>query len=346
MQVLPQKTSMKAFGIVLTIITASTIIAVLVLAGAPQRARNALSKNILSLEQKLRKVVLDRPGKRWGSEPGERLSLCTYLAFSAELCLIRIPVYEVERAVDIYGFRTRRPASSNRPGSSMSRRYLLSNTTTLVSTPTQDMSDANPRSRARQMIEVVQAENQSSRQGLIPVIVWNALTALSIIIRILLLCVWVPLLLLEYVVLLFCCPFMKDTSESTQPDSQPRISKRERLKSIFTAPFVFLDLNFSLSPTHRKDTEHQNSWPGREPPLRGAPRLRRAVRRPEFQAAYHRQSPSGPSLEAAQPQLEPPPSVHLRHDGYSHVQQDVSRHVGGLWTDFERESTGVYTRWG
>jgi hypothetical protein len=373
---LPRATSMKTFSIVLPVVTVTTVLAVLVLTGALQDMQKTITENIPNPEQKLRELMLEHPPQRWRKEPfhasgvpGEQLSPWTYLVFLADLCFISIPVHEVKEAVGLYGLRNRHPAPSNRSGSSISQQHLNSSTT-LVSSHRPDTGETNARSRARLVIDLQLAERQSSRKGLILVTVQQARSTLFISVRILLVCVWVPLLLLEYVALLFCCPFMTPARAPTQANSQRRISKRERLKHFFTAPFVFLDLDLSQSHTRRRRTEHEHRspvppaepfdhalssfpqpyfyaspaagdqppGPGREPHMRGAQRrIRHVMAQPTFQAAWQHQRPSGPSPGAAQPQLEnPPPSVYLRPHGYSDVEGGIPRQAGGVWRENSR----------
>jgi hypothetical protein len=116
--ILPSTTSIKTFTIVLSLVTVSTVLAVFVLTGALQDMQKAISKNFPYPGQKLRELMLEHPRKRWGKgqvrnsrAPGEQHSLWTYLVFSAELCFISIPVYEVKEAVDLYGLRKRRSMS-------------------------------------------------------------------------------------------------------------------------------------------------------------------------------------------------------------------------------------------
>lgn len=266
--ILPSTTSMKTFTIVLPVATVSTVLAVFVLTGALQDMQKTISENIPNPGQKLRELMLEHPRKRWGKEqfrdsraPREQPSLWTYLAFSAELCFISIPVYEVKRAANLYRLRNRRPAPSNRPGSSISQQHLRSNTT-LASSHIPDTKEANTKSRTRQVIELHQlTERKNSRKRLILVTVRQARTALSIAVRILLLCLWIPLLLLEYVALLFCSPFMRDARAPTQPDLQLHISQREQLQRFFTAPFVFLDFDLSQLHTGRSRAEHEHRSP-------------------------------------------------------------------------------------
>jgi hypothetical protein len=244
--ILPSTTSMKTFTIVLPVITVSTILAVFVLTGALQDMLKTISENIPNPGQKLRELMQEHPRKRWGKEQfrdsralGEQRSLWTYFAFLAELCFISIPVDEVKKTANLYRLRNRRPAPNNRPGTSISQQHLRSSTT-LASSHRPDTREANTKNRARQVIELQLTKKKSPHKELILVTVRQARTALFIAIRILLLCLWIPLPLLDYVALLFYCPFMGDVSAPTQPDSQRRLSKREQLKRFFTAPLHIL----------------------------------------------------------------------------------------------------------
>jgi hypothetical protein len=352
MQILPKTTDMKTFNIVLPVITVSTLLAVFVLTGAVQEVRKAISRNIPSPEQKLRELMLEHPRERWRKE---QLGRWTYLAFLAELCFVSIPIHEVKEAADLYGLRNRRPARANSLNGSISLQHLRSNTTltsTLTSDNTTNNGEANAKSLARQVLEVQLAEKESSRKGSILIIFRQAGTGIFIAVRILLLCLWIPLLLLEYVVLLFCCPFTGVFRATMQPDSQLRISKSEQLKRFFVAPFLLLDFDLSQFRTWRRRPEHEHRspappsgpiddlletfprsyfyrdpvagnrrpGPGRESHLRGA--VRHIIARPTFQAAL----PSGSSLAAIPAQ----PSMHLRPRGYSDVEGGIPRRAGGV----------------
>lgn len=374
--ILPSTTSMKTFAVVLPVVTVSTVLAVFVLTGALQDMQKTISENIPNPGQKLRELMLEHPPKRWGKEQvcdsralGEQCSLWTYIAFLAELCFISIPVHEVKKAANLYRLRNRRPAPSDRHGSSMSQQHLRSNTT-LASSHKPDTREANDKSLARQLIEIKlqRAKRKSSRKRHILVTIRQARTTLFTAVRILLLCLWIPLLLLEYVALLFCCPFMGDVTTPTKHYSQLCISKRERLKRFFTAPLVFLDFDLSPFDTQRSRAEHEHRspvpptgpsdhalasfphsyfysdpvagdrppGPGREPHMRSAQRIRHIMARPTFQAAYQQQYPSGASPAAVPAQ----PSAHLRPHGYSDVEGGIPRRAGGVWMGSEREFVG------
>ncbi len=334
MQILPKTTDMKTFNIVLPVVTVSTLLAVFVLTAPVQEIRKAINKNIPIPEKKLRELMLEHPRKRWRKE---QLGCWTYLAFLAELCFVSIPIHEVKKAVDLYGLRNQRPARANNLNGSISLQHLQSNTT-LTSDNTTNNGEANAKSLARQVLEVQLAEKESSRKGPILIIFRQAGTGIFIAVRILLLCLWIPLLLLEYVVLLFCCPFTEVFRATMQPDSQLRVSKSEQLKHFFVAPFSLVDFDVSQFRTWRRRAEHEHRSPappsgpiddllepfprsyfyrdpvagnrrsghGRESNLRGA--VRRFIARPTFQEAL----PSGSSPAAVPAQ----PSMHLRPRGY------------------------------
>jgi hypothetical protein len=362
--ILPSTTSMKTFTIVLPVITVSTVLAVFVLTGVLQDMPRTISENIPNPGQKLRELMQENPRKRWGKEQfrgsralGEQRSLWTYLAFLVELCFISIPVNEVKKTANLCKLRDPHPASSNRPGSSISQQHLRSNTT-LASSHNPDTKEANRKTRARQVIEVQLTKRKSSHKGFILVAVRQTRNALFIAIRLLLLCLWIPLLLLDYVVLLFCCPFMGDVSAPPQPNPQRRLSKRDQLKRFFTAPFAFFDIDLSQFHTRRSRAEHEHRspvpptepfdhalapfppsyfhldplagdrppGPGRESHVRPGQRMRNIVARPTFQAAYQQQYPSGVSPAAVPAQ----PSAHLRARGYSDVEGGIPRRTGGV----------------
>ena len=372
---------MKTFGIVLLVVTISTALAIFTLTsvfrGAPRNVQKTGTKSVSNPGQKLRKLMLENP-TRWGKEQFHDLqdlikkkgSLWMYLAFLAELCFIRIPVREVEKAVDLYGLRHRRPAPSSHPGRSMSQQHLRGNTTP-DSSYRQGTGEANSKSLARQIMELQLAERECPRKGPIFAVARKVRTTLSITVHILLLCVWIPLLLLEYVALIFCCPFIGHVGETAQRDSQPRASKREQLKHFFTAPLVFLGLDLSQSNSQRRRSEHEHRSPapsagsfddapgtfpqsylypgqlagdrlpipGRGPHTGGTRSFRNLVTQPTFQA-YRQQYPSGPIPAVVQPQLDPPPTLHLRRRGYSDVEGGTSRRAGGVWADSERGFVG------
>jgi hypothetical protein len=338
MQFVDKTTAMKTFSIVLPVITVSTLLVVFILTGALQDMQRAISENIPNPGQKLHELMLKHSCKRWRKEQvpasrvpvktGEQPNIWTCLAFLAEHCFISIPVHEVKEAIDLCKLRNQRPAPSNELGISMSQRHLRSNTT-LASSHRPDIREARSKTLAREVIDF-QRKTRSPRKRLIPGTARQARTTLFRAGRILLLCVWVPLLLLEYVVLLFCWPFMGHAGVPTQQDPPLRVSKREQLKHFFIAPFEFFDLDLYQSLTRRRRDGHEHRspfpptgrfdhtlepWPhsysypdlaagdrppgpGREPHIALAQRLRHVMARPTFQAAYQQQYHSGTSPAA------------------------------------------------
>jgi uncharacterized protein involved in cysteine biosynthesis len=356
--ILPGTTSMKTFAIVLPVVTVSTVLAVFVLTGALRDMQKTVSENMPDPKKMLCELMLEHPHRRWRKEQFHdsralraQHSPWAYLAFLAELCFISIPVYEVKKAANLYRLPKRHPAPSDRPGTSMSQQHL-SNNTTLASPNRPNTREANAKTLARQLIEVQKANRKNSRKGHMLTFARRARTALLTAARILLLCLWIPLLLLEYVALLFCCPFMGNVGVLKQPNFQRSISTRERLKHFFTAPLVFLDLDFSQFHTWRNQAEHEHrspipptgpfshalapfpgsrvhpdpSRPGREPHGRSAQRLRHIMARPTFQAAYQQQFSSTPSSAAAVPAHQS--GAHLRPRGYSDVEDGIPRRSG------------------
>ncbi|KAH0565503.1 hypothetical protein GP486_001097 [Trichoglossum hirsutum] len=367
--ILPSTASMKTFSIVLSAITISTVLAMFIFTGALQTLQRAISGSVPNAKHKLFKLMLEHPPKMWGKDLfhnsrvsteklEEQLRLWMYLAFLVELCFMRIPVHEVKKAVGLYGLRHQRPTLSSSPGSSISLQLSHSDTV-VASSCGQDTGEANPKSLARRVAEL-QAERKSARKGLTPVTGRQAGIALFTVIRIFLLFVWVPLILLEYVVLIFCCPFMGHVSRPAQHDTQLRISKREQLKHFFAAPLIVLNLDFSQSQPRKRSGEHEHRSPdplarpfhheftppgsnfrpgpaaenlppgtGRESRTRVAERIKNIISRPTFQAAYQQQYPSGPNPAAIQLQsLDPPPSMRLRPRGYSDVEGGISGRAG------------------
>jgi hypothetical protein len=326
---------MKTFIIVLPVVTVSTIVAVFILTGALQDLQQAISKTVPNPMQKLREFMWKHPRKKWGMEQFhhsrtsvEQHSVWKYPAFLVEFCFIGIPVHEVKEAVDLYGLCKWRRASSNSLSSAMSQKRLRRNTT-LTSEYRPDTGEGNAKSRARQVTElkIKLAEKKSARRGLILVTLQQAPTILFIAVRTLLLCLWIPLLLLEYVALLFCCPFMGEGLVPTQLDSQHRVNKREQIKRFFIRPLLFL--GFDLSQIHNGgNRKHRSPLPtsgsydlalaplpnhypypdqkavstppvlGREQRVRGAQRIRRAMAQRNFQAAYQQQPLPGSSPNA------------------------------------------------
>jgi hypothetical protein len=337
MQFVDKTTAMKTFSVVLPVITVSTLLAVFVLTGALQDMQRTISENAPNPGQKLHELMLERPRKRWRKEqgptsrapvkmPGEQPNLWTSLAFLAELCFISIPVHEVKEAINLFNLCkpcNQHPAPSKEPGISMSQQHLHSNTT-LASSHRMDTGEAKSKTLAREVIDF-QQKIRGSRKRLTPGTARRARTTLFNTGRILLLCVWIPLLLLEYVVLLFCWPFMGHASVPMQHDPPLRVSKREQLKHFFTAPFEFLGLDLYQSLTRRRRGGHEHRSPlppagrfdhtleplphsyfypdpaagdrpagsGREPHMALAQRLRHVIARPTFQAAYQQQYHSG-----------------------------------------------------
>ena len=155
------------------------------------------------------------------------------------------------KAADLYGLRNRRPVRSGGSDRPVSQQRLRGD----ITRPSSPRPDT--KSLARQLIEI-QEGRKRSRKGFIPLTVRQVRITLFTPVRIVLLCVWIPLLLLEYVALLFCYPFMEHSSLPTQPDSPPRTSKREQLKNFFTAPLVFLDPDLSQYRTRRERGEHDH----------------------------------------------------------------------------------------
>jgi hypothetical protein len=361
--ILPSTTSMKTFTIVLPVVTVSTVLAVFVLTGAIQDIQRAISSNIPSAGQKLRELMSEHPRKRWGKEqlrdsraPGEQHSFWTYVAFCLEFCFISIPVHEVKEAIDLYGLRKQHPAPGNRFPSSESQKYLRSNTT-LTFEQRLDTRDTSAKSRARQVRERQEAERKRARKGFIIGAVRQVPAALFIAVRIVLLCLWVPLLLLEYVALLIICPLTGNTTVPMQLDTQLRIGKSEQLKRFFSTPLLFLGFDVSRSniehehrsplpppglfdhPLEPFPSSHYYSDSGvsgnrplgseREPHMRGAQRLRHAIVQPNFQAAYQQQYLSNPVPAAIPTQ----PSTQLRPHGYPDIEGGIPRRAGGIWAE-------------
>jgi hypothetical protein len=339
MQFVDKATDMKTFSIVLPVITVSTLLAVFILTGALQDMQRTISENIPNPGQKLRELMLEHPRKRWGKGrvpasrvpvkmPREQLNLWTYLTFLAELCFINIPVHEVKEAINLCKLCNQRPAPSKELGISMSQQHLRSNTT-FASSHRPDTREAKSKTLAREVIDF-KRKKRSPRKRFIPGTARQARTTLFNTGRIFLLSVWVPLLLLEYVVLLFCWPFMGHAGVPMQQDPPLRVSKREKIKHFFIAPFKFLDFDLYQSLTRRRRDGHEHrsplppagrfdhtleplphsysypdpaagdrpSGPGREPRMALAQRLRHVIARPTFQAAYQQQYHSGTSHAA------------------------------------------------
>jgi hypothetical protein len=339
MQFVDKTTAMKTFSIVLPVITVSTLLAVFILTGALQDMQRTISENIPNPGQKLHELMLEHPCKRWKrgqvpasrvpvKMPGEQPNLWMCLAFLAELCFISVPVHEVKEVINLCKPLNQRPAPSKELGISMSQQHLRSNTT-FASSHRPDTGEAKSKTLAREVIDF-QRKIRSPRKRFIPGTARQARTTLFNAGRILLLCVWVPLLLLEYVVLLFCWPFMGHAGVPMQQDPPLRVSKREQLKHFFIAPFEFLDLDLYQSLTRRRCGGHEHRsplppagrfdhtleplphsysypdsaagdrppGPGREPHIALAQRLRHVMARPTFQAAYQHQYRSGTSPAA------------------------------------------------
>jgi hypothetical protein len=345
---------MKTFTVVLPVVTVSTVLAVFVLTGAIQDMQKAISSNIPSAGQKLRELMSEHPRKRWGKE---QHSLWTYVAFCMEFCFISIPVHEVKEAIDLYGLRKQDSAPGNSFPSSESQRYLRSNTT-LTFEQRLDTRETNAKSRARQVRE--EAERKRARKGLIFGAVQQVPAALFIAVRIVLLCLWIPLLLLEYVALLFICPLTSNATAPMQLDTQLRMSNSERLKQFFSTPLLFLGFDLSRShSTWRSRAEHEHrsplpppgpfdhplepfpsshsyshsglarNWPlgsEREPHMRGAQRLRNAIVQPNFQAAYQQQYLSNQTPAPVPTQ----PSAQSRPNRYPDIEGGIPRRGGGI----------------
>jgi hypothetical protein len=363
--ILPSTTSMKTFTIVLPVVTVSTVLAVFVLTGAIQDTQKAISTKIPSAGHKLRELMSEHPRKRWGKEqlrdsraPGEQHSFWTYCAFCIEFSFISIPVHEVKGAIDLYGLRKQRSATGNRLSSSESQKYLRSNTT-LTFEQRLDTRDTSAKSRARQVREEAELRKRA-RKGLVLGAVRQVPVALFIVIRIVLLCLWIPLLLLEYVALLFICPLISNATAPTQLDTQLRISKSEQLKRFFFTPLLFLGFDLSQSLTRWRDgTEHEHRSPlpppgpfdyplepfpsshyysdsgvarnrplgsEREPHMRGAQRLRNAIVQPNFQAAYQQQYLSNQTPAPVSTQS----SAQSRPNGYPDIEGGIPRRGGGI----------------
>jgi hypothetical protein len=365
---------MKTFTIVLPVVTVSTILAVFILTVPLKNVQKVISRNIPKPGQKLHDFMLEHRRKNWGKEqsratraPEEQHTVWKYLAFFLELCFIRLPVHEVKDALDLYGLCKRPPASTN-SFSTISQKHLRSNTT-LASEYRPDTGEMNAKSRVqkvRELEELRLAEEKSARGGLIFDIVKQAPTILFIAVRILLLCLWIPLLLLEYLVLLFCCPFIGGLTEPTQLDSsQLRINRREQVKRFFIGPILFVGFDISQFYTWRSRGQHEHRSPlppagpydlalasvsqsylypdkiggnrlpalGRKQGVHGAERIRHAMAQPDFQQQYF--SGSSPTPVPAQQ------NAHFRSHGYSTSQDGIPRRVGSIWMDSGQESPRV-----
>jgi hypothetical protein len=366
---------MKTFTIVLPVVTVSTILALFLLTGVLRDMQQAIGRIIPAHGHKLRDFMLKHQRKKYGTEQfqdtrasGEQYSVWKYITFSVELCFITIPVHEIREAVNLYGLRKRHPASSNRLSSTISQRHLGSNCT-IASESRPDTGEGDAKTRLRQVKELASqlAERKSVRRRPMLGAVQHAPTILFIALRIILLCLWIPLLLLEYMVLLFYCPFARGLTEPLPPDTHLRISKREQVKRFFISPFLFFGFDMSQFHTWRGRAEHEHSSPlppagpydhplaplpqsylyldhmhvnqppvlGREQHVRGAQRIRNAVAQPNFQAAYQQQYLSGPSPTAVPAKQ----SVYMRSHGHSNSRVGIPRRAGGIWMDPEREST-------
>ena len=322
--ILPKTTSIKTFTIVLPVVTFSTILAVWLLTVWLRNMQQAISKTIPNPGQRLRSYINSHPRKQRGNgaarDSGEQPGW-KYLLFLAELCIISIPIREVKAAANLYGLCKRRAASESDTnlGSTTSQTHLRS-TTTLVSEGRSDTGEgnatANAKSRVRQVREQLEIQQtQQAEQTSIVAAVRRASTVLLIGIRILLLGLWIPLLLLEYIVLLFCCPFLGGLIDPMQLELdtrlQPSVNRREQLTRCFIAPLLFLGFDPDLSrfsfssygwrwrsPFRRTKHEHRSPRPPPPPP-----------------------PPTGPYGHALTPL--PPPSSSYHHPGL-HLHQSAN----------------------
>jgi hypothetical protein len=354
---------MKTFIIVLPVVTVSTILAVCILTGAVQDLQEAVSKTVPDPGQKLHGFMLEHRRKKWGKEQlhdmrasGEQIGVWKYAAFFMELCLITFPVHEVKEAINLYGLRKRRASPSNI--STMSQTNLRS-TTTLTFGYGTDAGEANAKTRAQQVIEIkAKLEKRKGARG--SLILTTLRRAPLIALRILLLCLWIPLLLLEYIILLIYCPFTNNFPEPpTGLESQHvRITKREKLKGFFINPVLFLGFDPSQLYSWRRGREHPSPLPtsgtydhalgtlpqtpdhkirngpsglGREQHGRGAQRIRHVIAQPNFQAAYGQQQQqylSGQNPTVSQGAQN---SATSRADGYNSTSKGPNSRPGGPW---------------
>jgi hypothetical protein len=316
--ILPTTTSMKTFTIVLPVVTVSTILAVLLLTVSFKDVQQTISKNVPNPTQRLRTHINSHLRKTWGKEssrsPGEHGSVWKYITVLAELCLIRIPVHEVKEAANLYGLCKQRPepeSSKNNLGRTISQTHLRS-ATTLVSDGGPDVGDgtANTKSRVRQVREQLEIQQtQQAEHKSILAIIRQVPTILFIGIRILLLGLWIPLLLLEYIVLLFCCPLLGGRAEPMQVELDmrlgSRVNRRWQLKRLFIAPFLFLGLDLDSHLHSFRVSFSPRSWRWRSP-MRRARHEHRSPRPPPPPP------PTAGSYDHALASL-PPPSSPYRH---------------------------------
>jgi hypothetical protein len=310
---------MKTFTIVLPVVTVSTILAVLLLTVSLQDVQQAIRKTIPNPRQKLYYFYINsHPRKQWGNgasrDSGEQPTW-KYLLFLTELCLVSIPVHEVKAAANLYGLCKRRAASEsdNNLGSTISQTHLRS-TPTLVSEGRPDTGEgnatANAKSRVRQVREQLEIQQtQQAEQTSILAAVRRASTVLLIGIRILLLSLWIPLLLLEYIVLLFCCPFLGGLIDPMQLELdtrlQPSVNRREQLTRCFIAPLLFLGFDLDLS----RFSFSSHGWRWRRP----FRRTKHEHRSPRPPPPPPPPPPTGPYGHALTPL--PPPSSSYHHPG-------------------------------
>lgn len=377
--ILPSTTSMKTFIIVLPVVTVSTILAVFILTGAIQDIQQAVHKNIPNPGHRLREFMLEHSRKKLGEvqlrntrASGEQHSIWEFLTSFVELCFINIPVQEVNEAVNLYGLHKQRPATSNNLGSTMSQRHLQSTTTLISEQGTTPGKLRNTNTLARQVIiaQSQLAEERSARKRGAIFRVRQIPTVLFTAVRILLLCIWVPLLLIEYLVLLFYSPFADKFATHMRLDSQRRINKREQIKRFFIGPFLFLGFDFSCLHAWRNPAEHEHRsplptarpyghalaplplrdlqldqtainrtpTPAGEQHGRSAQRIRHVMAQPNFQAAYQQQYHSGPSATTIVVPAQH--STPFRSHRHSNSKSGVPRRVGDSSMDLERESGG------
>jgi len=364
MQIIPQATSIKPFSVAVAIllITLSTILAVLIATGSLQRFRTRTSKRMRKTIRKYLPSLEQLPehSRQWEQErfnkngvqikKEKEYSLFTYLVLLAEFCFIIIPVSEVNKAISLSSSLRKLFGSRKKARSPISQQSQRSDTT-VASNHLPGNGETSTKSRANKIIQVQLAKKMDSQKGRVQVIARHMCDALFIAVRIFLFCIWIPLLLVEYVTLLPICHFVIRMSESTESAVSNAVTKREQLRHVFVAPLLFLGLKLSQScagDMHHKHIDLQSVSPhglfatshpaGSSPPsgnvtgdqssnfgteqqMRGAQHWKHIIFQPNFQTYQQQDDPSDLSPVLTLPHLETPtPSSQFRRRGYSDVE--------------------------
>lgn len=366
MQMIDGRTSMKTFSIVILTITASTILTVSLLIGGVQRmcegigrnTRRAICQHSSVLEKKIFEI-LPEPSRKWRKQrfpkvvarkqSGTHVSLRAYIGLLAELCFVAIPASEVNKALRFCGSRGQQLTGPSQPERPLTLRNICTGTT-MVSEDGPDREGLDRKSLAKQVIEAKRDRMKESSKSGVRMVLPKGRNAIFIVIRTLFLFVWVPLLLFEYIVLLFIQSWTELIRACQSSTLQRRDRKQKKVEHFFITPLLSLGIDFpqhhlrerrlsnmensqkvlsatgtaplELSPSTPSSQALGNDMlrPNTDPHIHGALQWKNIISQRTFQD-YQNQKLSNLSVAATpQPLQTPQPTLQSRQRGYSDVE--------------------------